>query len=151
MEVLLGKRKHDRDFRSLLTDPRKVEEFLREIDEPWVHWFDFSTAIRFNDDLFVAETFSQREDIVLWKLRTTDGVVAYIFISLEIERGVIRVEYKLEESENATLWRSFREYLETKFANLGISMPGARSREEYLEELGKKIEDRLRRENGTLP
>src|ERR1700681_1039006 len=124
MEILLGKREHDRDFRSLLSDPRKVEEFLREIDDPWVGWFDFSTAIRFNDDPFVAETLGQCEDVVLWKLQTTDGVEAYIFISLEIERSVIRVEYKLEEPEDATLWRSFRDYLDSKFANMGINMSG---------------------------
>jgi hypothetical protein len=99
----------------------------------------------------VAETFGQCEDVVLWKLRTTDGVEAYIFISLEIERGVIRVEFKLQESEDATLWRSFREYLDSKFSNLGISMSGAQSREEYLDVLEKKSRTSFGAKGGTLP
>src|SRR3954462_12176568 len=141
MEILLGARELNRDFRSLLSDPKSVEKLLREIDDPWVGWVDFSAAIRFNDDPLVAEILGQRDDVVIWKLQTTDGVEAYVFISLETERSVIRVEYKLEESEDATLWRSFRGYLDSKLANMGISMSGVRSREEYLAVLDKKIGD----------
>jgi hypothetical protein len=138
MEILLGSRKHDPDLRLLLSEPLKVETLLREVEEPWVDWLDFSTAVL--DD--ASEVFAPCERCVLWKLRTKDGVQAHVFVGLDIERGVIQVDYRLEEPENATLWRIFEPYLDSKLATFGIDLSAAESIEEYRDLLTKRLEGR---------
>jgi hypothetical protein len=139
MKILLGSRRHDGDLRLLLSEPRKVEELLREVDEPWVDWLDFSTAT-ISDDPSVSEALAQREGCVLWTLRTQDGVQAHIFVALDIEHGAIQVDYRLEEPESATLLRAFRPILDSKLASLGIDLSASRSIEEYRDTLMKSLE-----------
>ena len=141
MEILLGSQKHDPDLRLLLSEPLKVETLLREVEEPWVDWLDFSTAV-LDDGHFISEVFAPCEGCVLWKLRTKDGVQAHVFVGLNIERGVIQVDYRLEEPENATLWRIFQAYLDSKLATFGIDLSAAESIEEYRDLLTKRLEDR---------
>jgi hypothetical protein len=138
MEIPLGS--HDPEFRLLLSEPCKVEELLREVDQPWVDWLDFSTAV-LDDDPLVSEALAQREGCVLWKLRTKDGVEAHIFVALDIKRGVIQVDYRVEEPESATLLRIFRPFLDSKLAEFGIDLSAARSIEEYRDML-VSLEDR---------
>ena len=144
MLIRLRKRESDRDFRLLLSDPRQVENLLHENNEPWVDWFDFSTAERFNDDPSVSKVLGQREGVVLWKLRTHDGVEGYLSVAVEMERGVIEVDSRLEEPERATLWRCFRPLIDSKLSEFGIYLSEARSMEEYQATLKKRIEDRSR-------
>jgi hypothetical protein len=141
MEILLGSQRHDPDLRLLLSEPRKVEALLREAEEPWVDWLDFSTAV-LDNALFVSEVFAQHKGGVLWKLQTKDGVQAHVFVALDIERGVVQVDYRLEEPENATLWRIFGPYLDSKLATFGIDLSAAGSIEEYRDLLAKRLEGR---------
>jgi len=130
MEIFLGDRRQDPDLRLLLSEPRKVEELLREVDELWVDWLDFSTAV-LDEDAFVRERLARREGCVLWKLRTKDDVEAHIFVALDLKRGVIQVDYRIEEAEGATLLRHFRPFLDSKLAKFGVDLSAARSIEEY--------------------
>jgi hypothetical protein len=145
MEIWLGERKHDPDLRLLLSDPRRVEELLREIREPCLEWLDFSIAV-LEDDPFAREVLAPCEGCVLWKLQTYDGVPAHVFVALELEQGLIRVDYRLEESEDATLWRHFKPIVDAKLATFGIDTSGARNIEEYLDLLPENPEDQPARD-----
>lgn len=122
-----------------MADPRAVKRFLHKIGEPCVDWFDFSTAERCNDLPAVREVFSDREDVVLWKFLTTDGVEGYVYIGLEVQQGLIHVDCRLEEPEGATLWRLFMPVINRRLKGCGIEPPKAHKMTEYMVELRKRL------------
>ena len=142
--------KSDRDYSPLLSDTGAVKGFLRErVDEPWVEWLDFSTAERFNDDPLVSDLIGDREGIVVWRFKTTDGVHAYVVIDLESVNRAIRVNCKLEEPEGMTLWRYFRPWLDAKLDEIGIDLSEARTPKEHQDMLKSKLREYTEREKQT--
>ena len=143
--IYIDERKPVHEYRLLLSDPRKVEELLREIDDTWVDEFDFSTGEPFKDDPYICAKMVQYEGIAtVWKLKTTDSVDAYCFVAVDIEKGVVSIDYKILEPESLTILRAAKPLLDRKFAEAGIDLPETRSIKEYRDLLRTRPEKQPR-------
>ena len=138
--IYTDERKPVHEYRLLLSNPRKVEELLREVDDTWVDQFDFSTGEPFKDDPYICAKIDEYQGIAtVWKVKTTDGVDAYFFVAVDIGNGVITIDYKIVEPESLTMLRAAKPLLDRKLREAGIDLPETRSIKEYRDLLRARL------------
>ena len=77
---------HDKAYKLLFCDPVLVEEFCKDfLGEELVADVDFSTLERLPAE-FISETWEQRADDIIWRVRFKDGRPCYLVLILEFQK-----------------------------------------------------------------
>ncbi len=77
--------KYDSSYHKVFSNPEMVKDLLLHfVHEDWVAQLDFSTLQRVNAK-FHADQGERREGDVIFKVNTTDGGIAYLYLLLEFQ------------------------------------------------------------------
>ncbi|WP_036543901.1 Rpn family recombination-promoting nuclease/putative transposase [Nitrincola lacisaponensis] len=80
---------HDKSYKRFFSDPFMVQELLTGfIHEEWVNTLDFSTLETVKNQ-FITDDFRQREDDIIWRVRSMDGWV-YVYLLIEFQSRIDR-------------------------------------------------------------
>ncbi|KDE39709.1 putative transposase [Nitrincola lacisaponensis] len=80
---------HDKSYKRFFSDPFMVRELLTGfIHEPWVETLDFTTLETVKSQ-FITDDFRQREDDIIWRVRSTEGWV-YVYLLIEFQSRIDR-------------------------------------------------------------
>jgi hypothetical protein len=89
MSEIPPRKRHDRSYRLLFSQPRMIEDLVRGfIREPWIEQLDFATLEPLNAS-HISERLHSREGDGAWRLRVR-GTTAWVYLLVEFQSEVQR-------------------------------------------------------------